>query len=106
MHHDLIYNIICSIQRRTSIDCDELFEIMEEGDIKKIDAFMEQLINFYNNADLNSDVAHLMLQLAICYDHSTLVEPLIQQYKVACDSHFSMYMHVRMYMNGMGLTYR
>ena len=55
---------------------------MEEGDVNKIDAFMGQLMSFYNNVDLTSAVAHLVLQLVVCYDHSTLVEPLVLQYKV------------------------
>ena len=57
--------------------------MVEEGDVRKIDTFMEQLMSFYNNADLSSDVAHLVLQLTICYDHSTVVGPLILQYKVS-----------------------
>ena len=55
---------------------------MEEGDIKQIDVIMKQLTTFYNNADLSSAVAHLTLQLTICYGHSSLVEPLLVQYKV------------------------
>ena len=69
-------------QRRKSIDCIELLKVVEEGDLRKIDAFMEQLREFYNNIDLYSTVAHLVLQLSICYDHSSIVEPLINQYKV------------------------
>ena len=70
-------------QRKKSIDCRELLKVVEEGDLKKIDAFMGQLRDFYNNIDLNSTVAHLVLQLTICYDHSSVVEPLMKQYKVS-----------------------
>ena len=43
---------------------------------------MKQLTTFYNNANLSSIVAHLALQLTICYGHSSLVEQLLAQYKV------------------------
>ena len=62
--------------------CDELLKAIQGGNFEETDVVVKQIMATYDNPDLSSAVSHLVLQLTVCFGHSSLMKSLLLQYKV------------------------
>ena len=67
---------------KTSAYWDELLKAIKGGNFEETDAVLKQMMATYDNPDLSSAVSQLVLQLTVCFGHSSLMKSLLLQYKV------------------------